>query len=341
MMLVHDARQQMGATAGIIAYTGLQITNPQRLTIDGLNMNFSFGAPPSQVEMSCILLSGVVKTVTVRNCQLHLPILLPVAGHCAGIQAEIVADPAAPLLIENNVFVVNGSSTAINLANSSSGAYMNAHSSSNIEAGFACILVGLTAASGNGTAGYSVKVQNNVMLSLWAAVAAAVTYSPAFIWYLGYRNPTDTGSSMEIYNNLVLGTIQCFVLGGGAPNTSGSSNRHKVYGNIIAPTVWNGTLPAWAINMSTYAGHYVEYGNNWFTGGGGTAAWFGAKYSGTYHFDQGTNKGGIGDQDVTMTSGSDTWQQLNVSLNASAKGMITVILMGRSDAATGNTYFDD
>ena len=44
---------------------------------------------------------------------------------------------------------------------------------------------------------------------------------------------------------------------------------------------------------------------------------------------------------MTMTAGSDTWQQLNVSLSASAKGMITVILMGRSDAAAGNTFFDD
>jgi hypothetical protein len=50
---------------------------------------------------------------------------------------------------------------------------------------------------------------------------------------------------------------------------------------------------------------------------------------------------GVADQDVTMTAGAATWQQLNVSLSATAKGMITVILLGRSDAAAGNAYFDD
>src|ERR1039458_3187061 len=69
--------------------------------------------------------------------------------------------------------------------------------------------------------------------------------------------------------------------------------KHKCYGNLIAPTNWNSAQSAWCINMATSAGHYVEYGNNWFTGGGGTAAWFGTHYSGTYHFDQGTNKGGV------------------------------------------------
>jgi hypothetical protein len=461
------------SSTNVITYTGLQITNPQRLTIDGLNMDYGFGTPPSQGEVSCMLLSGAVKTVNVRNCQFRLPMLLPASGRCAGIQAEIVADPTAPLLIENNVFVVNGVSTSIALANSNSLALLNAHNASNTEAGWACIVVGLTAVGGNGTAGYAVKVQNNVMLSLWNS-ASATTAGPSFLWYLGYRNSTDTGASMEVYNNLVLGTICVFVLGGGAPNSS--SYRHKCYGNLIAPTNWNSAQSAWCINMATPAGHYVEYGNNWFTGGGGTAAWFGTKYSGTYHFDQGTNKGGfvcmpcmdlgdslrrrgparswfglslsspfnvsamsagtngpatdmfgtprkvtsggttfglmgpveppnrgvketttvntgtasmkitgygshsfqypidsgsstitiygrydsnytgsnlprisirdgaeagVGDQDVTMTSGSDTWQQLNVSLTATAKGMITVILMGRSDAAAGNTFFDD
>jgi hypothetical protein len=472
--LVYFPTTGPGATyssTNTIGYTGLQITNPQNLTIDSLNFNFgSFGSGATYGEMSCLLLSGAVKTVTVQNCQFNLVLAGATSGRVTGIQAEIVADPTVPLLIQNNVFVVNGQSTATGLA--SVGGFMNGHNSSGANQGYACIMLGLTAAAGNGVAGYAVTIQNNVMLSLWNG-AAALQYAPSFIWYLGYRNTSDTGSSMQIYNNLVLGPILAFVLASGAPNSA--SYHHKCYGNMIAATGFYASASAWWINMTTYAGHYVDYGNNWFAGGNSTSAWFGSHYSVTYHFDQSTNKGiygtpcmdlgdslrrrgparswfaispsspfnisamgagtngpatdmfgtprkvssggttyglmgaveppnrgvkdtttyntgvasmritgygsqtfqypvdsgtstisiyacydanytgsnlprisirdgaqvGVADQDVTMTAGASTWQQLNVSLSASAKGMITVILLGRSDAAAGNAWFDD
>jgi len=50
---------------------------------------------------------------------------------------------------------------------------------------------------------------------------------------------------------------------------------------------------------------------------------------------------GVADQDVWMTAAANTWQQVNVTITPTSKGIITVRCIARSNAIAGKTYFDD
>jgi len=50
---------------------------------------------------------------------------------------------------------------------------------------------------------------------------------------------------------------------------------------------------------------------------------------------------GVADQDVAMTAGPGTWQSVSANFTPASAGLVTVILLCRSDSSAGAAYFDD